>query len=605
MSQVIRWDDSLKSDFKKWVDDKSSVLIIENHPTYLSYLVVNSFNPDFEEIFESVIGPYKAIHKLDIYKLLEAAEKEQFSVVFINDPQEVFDFVDSLNDPLPVKLNVNLFPFQLRGFNYLKDLDASICNWSTGTGKSVWAVTWSKYLLETNQIDKIIVLSKSHNKYNWQRQYKGIGDLDSITDEDVKGSNKTDVKRERRETLYADNQIIILNYEKLRFRPENEKERFLAGRKLPSSSGDGAELLKALKGKRVAWILDEAPSKLKSMNTGWYKGLSKLQSKTKSNKITALTATKIEKNPEDLYAWIKVLDKQIWPTKVNFRYAYARSMIGYQVLSWDASKLPEIGMKIAHFTSKADKYLDPDIRDQFPESHHEDVYIQLYPTERRIYDALKKEIKDQDLLTISSLAPLQIAVNNVSYLKNSTSPLAQKIADQFRPSDSHVAKIDKLHDMLDEIPGKVVIFSAYTEFGSLMLADYLTKWGYWFALYDGDAKKKQMAQDAFNNNPKIKIFLSSDQGSDSINLEQAASVIHYDLPWNSSTFIQRMNRIHRITSKHLHVYSYSLIADKTLEEGKLDTLERKRVMELAVDEHLTNQEDLMRSFSSDQLREMI
>lgn len=40
----------------------------------------------------------------------------------------------------------------------------------------------------------------------------------------------------------------------------------------------------------------------------------------------------------------------------------------------------------------------------------------------------------------------------------------------------------------------------------------------------------QKAQDLFQNNPWVKIFLSSDKGSDSINLEQATSVINYDLP---------------------------------------------------------------------------
>lgn len=605
MQNILQWE-NVKADFKGWDNDQQSkTLFIENHPEYPAFLLVNSFDPLFSHRLKDTIGEYRAVHKLDINKLLTAAQDSGFDpVVFTSDPDELYEFIDKLDEPLPIKLSVELFPFQLRGFNYLKDLPSSICNWSTGTGKSIFAVAWAKYLLETDQVDKIVVLSKSHNKYNWTRQFRDIGYLDSVTDEDVKGGNVT-IRRERRGQLYKDNQIFVINYEKMRFRPEEDPTRYLAGRKLPSASGDGQELEAALKGLRVAFILDEAPTKLKSMKTGWYKGLSKLQNVCSSYRTTALTATKLERDPEDLYAWVKVLDRTLWPTKAQFRSMYARRMLDWRVLSWDAEKLPEIGMRLAHITSRADKYLDPDIRDQFPEAHHEDIFIDLHSTERKVYDALCKEVKEQQNLTMSSLAPLQIVCNNMSLLSQSSSPLAKKVADQFRPSDKNLAKLETLHDMLLDIPGKVVIFSAFTEYGSTMLAPYLAKWGHRFVIYDGNAKRKQDAQDRFTKDDSIKVFLSSDQGSDSINLEQAASLIHYDLPWNASTLIQRQNRIHRITSEHLHVYSYSLITSHTLEERKLAVIESKKGMEAAVDTELINQAELLVNFSSSDLRSLL
>ncbi len=605
MSNIIPWD-QIRSEFGSWDQSQQGrVLFLENHPEYPAYLLVNSFDPLFTHRLKDTIGQYRAIHKLDLDKLLAVAQDSGFHpVVYVGDLSRLHSQLDGLDDPLPFELGVNLFPFQLRGFNYLKDLPASICNWSTGTGKSIFAVAWAKYLLSMDQVDKVVVLSKSHNKYNWTRQFDKIGSLHAITDEDVKGSNVA-VRRERRGELYIDNQIFILNYEKLRFRPEDEKDRYLSGRKLPSSSGDGQELRKALQGQRVAWILDEAPTKLKSMQTGWYKGLSKLRSTCSSNRITVLTATKLERNPEDLYAWVKVLDARIWPTKTTFRSMYARRMLDWRVLSWDTEKLPEIGMRLAHITSRADKYLDPDIREQFPESHHEDVLIDLHPSERKVYEALRDEVRAIPALTVSSIAPLQVVCNNMGLLSQSSSPLAQKIADKHRPSDKNVAKLDTLRDMLEDIPGKVVIFSAFTEFGSLMLAPHLASWGHRFVIYDGNAKKKQEAQDKFQNDSSVKIFLSSDQGSDSINLEQAASLIHYDLPWNASTFVQRKNRIHRITSEHLHVYSYSLITTQTLEQRKLDIIARKMAMENAVDTELISQAELIANFSSGDLRDLI
>lgn len=606
MSNIVQWSDPLREQFKSWdTQTQGKALFVEPHPDFPAYLLINSFDPLYVHTLKEVIGEYRAVHRLDIQKLLSAADEYGYGpLIYTRDTDDLFDFLNRLDDPLPIEIGVTPYPFQLRGFNYLKDLPNSICNWSTGTGKSIFGVTWAKYLLETDKVDKIVVLSKSHNKYNWVTQFKDIGFLESITDEDITGSNPVK-RREARGQLYKDNQIFVINYEKLRFRPENEKDRFLAGRKLPSASGDGQELAAALKGKRVAWILDEAPTKLKSMQTGWYKGLIALEKLTAESRKTALTATKLEKNPEDLYSWVKLIDKNIWPTKAVFRSMYAKRMFDWRVMSWDIEKLPEIGMRLAHITSRADKYLDPEIRAQFPEFHHEDIFVDLYSQERKIYEAIRSEVKNQNTLTVASLTPLLITCNNVSLLGQSDSQVAQTIANQYRPSDKNCAKLEKLRDLLDEIPGKIVIFSAFTEYGSRMLAPYLAVWGHRFVIYDGNAKKKQEVQDKFTNDPSVRIFLSSDQGSDSINLQEASTVIHFDTPWNASTFIQRQNRIHRITSEHAHVYSYTLVTSGTLEERKLAIIERKRKMEEAVDTALDLQAELISSFSADDLYSLI
>ena len=106
-----------------------------------------------------------------------------------------------------------------------------------------------------------------------------------------------------------------------------------------------------------------------------------------------------------------------------------------------------------------------------------------------------------------------------------------------------------------------------------MLIPYLVDWGHIFVAYDGNAEKKQAAEDRFRVDPRVKIFLSSDQGSDSINLEAATTVINYDLPWNYSTLTQRVNRISRLTSTAHHVWYYNLIMAATVEEGRLKLLE--------------------------------
>lgn len=601
MVKFERWDDKFLEEFRGWETDRQGrTLFLEPHPDYPAYLLVNSFDPLFPHTLKETVGEYRAVHKLQFQKLVDAADKNGFeTIVSGNDPTEVYTFLDHLDDPLPIDLNVELRQFQLRGFNYLKDLPASICNWSTGTGKSVYGVAWAKYLLNTNKVDKVVVLSKSHNKINWARQFYKIGSMEAYTDS-VKGSSPS-IRRQRRGELYKDQQIIIINYEKMKFRPDNERERRdLTGRKLPSSSGDGQELEAALKGQRVAWILDEMPVKMKSMQTGWYKGCQKLMRGSKKNYMTALTATKIERSPENIYACAKILDKTIWPNLSTFRSQYAKSMSSFadwQVASWDHKKLPEMGMRLAHITHKASKYTDPEIAAEFPVDHWEDVWLDMSDQDRKLYDAIRKGILEQshDNLTITKLIPLQLVCNNPLLLGKSTSKVAQEAVKKFTLTDKYCTKLDKLHDILDEVDGKVVIFSAFNDFGSKMLSEYLVRWGVPFVLYDGNEKTKQIAQDRFRQDKRIRVFLSSDQGSDSIDLEQAATVINYDLPANHSTLTQRVNRISRITSSHQHIFFMNLLYADTMEEKKLDNLDRKRKMEEAVDTDLSIQSDLLNS----------
>jgi SNF2 family DNA or RNA helicase len=110
-----------------------------------------------------------------------------------------------------------------------------------------------------------------------------------------------------------------------------------------------------------------------------------------------------------------------------------------------------------------------------------------------------------------------------------------------------------------------------------LISEALNEWGYDHVVYHGslNSKEKQEAEDRFKSDPNCKVFVSSDAGSDSINLEIASTVVHYDMPWKWSTLIQRQNRAHRITSDHDHVRYYTLMFSNTVEERKRDKILQK------------------------------
>lgn len=582
--EVIQWNEKLLKEIENSPERFNQTLFIETHPDYPTYLIASSLTGTPEETIPFLKLPYF---------FTEAEYSGTNQIILLNDLN--LSYLDDLDEAYPYDLNITLKKFQLQGFNYTKDLPSALINWSTGTGKSVYAVARAKYLLETGKVDKVIIASKNHNKINWARTFATVGSLDIFVDTEVSGKDAA-TKRLNRSINYSSNSLLVVNYEKFRFASSG-------------SSGDGQELLDAVKGLRVLWVWDEMPSKIRKMSTIHFKGIQKIMRSTKKNYQVALTATKIETDPENIYACMKILDPTIWPNKQSFRQMYAKSMSTFspwQVATWDAKKLRELGMRISHITHVANKYTDPEISAEFPEEHWEDVIIEMTPNDQRIYkyaiDKVLKNVPMEYNSILTKMSVLQMICNNPASVHKSEGVLAKSLIAEMPRAfvDTHSAKLDILKEMLSNIDGKIVLFSMFNDFGAKMLMPYLAKWNVPFVLYDG--AKKQEAEDRFREDPRIKVFLSSDQGSDSINLERATTVINYDLPWNYSTLHQRVNRISRLTSNAAHVYYYNLIMVDTIEERKLKVLMRKKGYEQAIDKPLDEQTELLLNSSVEELK---
>jgi len=72
---------------------------------------------------------------------------------------------------------------------------------------------------------------------------------------------------------------------------------------------------------------------------------------------------------------------------------------------------------------------------------------------------------------------------------------------------------------------------------------------------------------------EIQILLSTDVLSEGQNLQDADTVINYDLPWNPVRLVQRIGRIDRLKSPHAFIYLYNFFPEDAL-ESILRILER-------------------------------
>ncbi len=75
---------------------------------------------------------------------------------------------------------------------------------------------------------------------------------------------------------------------------------------------------------------------------------------------------------------------------------------------------------------------------------------------------------------------------------------------------------------------------------------------------------RRRVQDAFRNDPTVKILIATDAAGEGVNLQRANLMVNYDLPWNPNRIEQRFGRIHRIGQEQV-CHLWNLVAFETRE----------------------------------------
>jgi len=169
---------------------------------------------------------------------------------------------------------------------------------------------------------------------------------------------------------------------------------------------------------------------------------------------------------------------------------------------------------------------------------------------------------------------LQIALQNMRMSCNSTYLLDQET------DFGH--KADETAELLDEVlerpESKVVLFSQWFRTHELLVRRFeQRKWEH--VLFHGGVPGKQRKGliRQFKEDPRCRLFLSTDAGGVGLNLQHADTVVVLDQPWNPAVLEQRIGRVHRL-GQHRPVRVVHFIAQGGIEEGMLETLRFKRSM---------------------------
>jgi SNF2 family DNA or RNA helicase len=200
-----------------------------------------------------------------------------------------------------------------------------------------------------------------------------------------------------------------------------------------------------------------------------------------------------------------------------------------------------------------------DERDEF------DNVITEYIDENIEIDAYGNEINYPGTTLGLITKKRQISSSVYAYL-NKDEDLDKGI-DRF--SDKEDAKIDALIQILNQVvkqeKRKLIIFAIFVK-TLKYLQIRLKNLGYNTAIIYGKDNNRSEEINKFKTDNNIDILLSSEVGSEGLDLQFCDAIINYDLPWNPMKIEQRIGRVDRFGQQSPRVHIYNFIVKDSIQE---------------------------------------
>ncbi len=136
-------------------------------------------------------------------------------------------------------------------------------------------------------------------------------------------------------------------------------------------------------------------------------------------------------------------------------------------------------------------------------------------------------------------------------------------------------KIDALIEIFEGVRksggSKVIVFSTF-KFAVRYLEIKLRQLGFNALAIHGDIKKRDDVIEAFKDSKEFTVLLSTEVGSEGLDLQFCSHLINFDLPWNPMVVEQRIGRIDRFGQKSPLVHIYNLVVANSIQEIIYDRL---------------------------------
>ena len=346
---------------------------------------------------------------------------------------------------------------------------------------------------------------------------------------------------------------------------------------------------KHTKAHEIYWdiiIIDEA-HKLKDKTTFRWKFVDKLQKK----RLLLLTATPFQNDLIELYNLLSLLRRGHLGTISEFRSNFLINGNERQPLNPRElkRKLSEVMVRRRRDEAKGIKYMK-----RIPKIHSVDLTWQEKRAYEEVVDLLFMHYLDFNGIPIntvlaahsilpkitsstkSSIEFLENLISNPKY-HTSTVESAKEILTHFKSITSDT-KLTTLLTLIEEIDKKEAgtKILLYTKHPATLeyIADTLKKKKFKITKFLGGLTPKEKTARIKEFKEKTQVMISTETGSEGLNLQFCSKIINYDLPWNPMAVEQRIGRLDRIGQKK-DIYVYNLATKGTMEEHVVDLIINK------------------------------
>ena len=440
-----------------------------------------------------------------------------------------------------------LYPFQRTGVQEIERWNGRVLLADDmGLGKSAQALSWL-YSTPKDCFPALIVIPASL-KINWQREAAMWAPGYSV--ETLSG-------RGPKPGWNADADIII-NYEIL-----GDWLDVLKGLNFQTIIADEFHLCKNMKAKRTQAFMNivrDAPF------------------------FIPLTGTPVLNNPFDLWPILNALDPFNWGNMRWYQQAYCKPKLrGGKTVYGSSKSLADLHERLVKTGMIRRLKTDPDIGLQLPKKERH--VIPLAIDNMKAYRAAEEKY---------------MAWANGINLKGNAVSAFSKIQELKRLAYEGKEKeiISLIKDVIDGEEKKLVVIGYHRDVIERLNQKFK---GRVVRVQGGmSAKQKQEAVDAFQNDPSIDLFTGNIRAA-GVGHTLTASHITFtiELDWNPMNHDQAEDRTNRIGQKEEYVFSYYLVAAKTIEEDIIEIQDNKRKMANAiVDGKESSDEELLSALMS-------
>ncbi|MHA1785538.1 MAG: DEAD/DEAH box helicase [Candidatus Helarchaeota archaeon] len=513
-------------------------------------------------------------HKIEIEDILEVSRDQNYSNLnwfILNRAAEKILLIKGFNQLLSLdQINITLYPHQLEGVEMiLKEMNSrTLLADEVGLGKTIEAGTVLTELMIRGLVNNTLIVVPSSLVEQWYDEMLEKFNLKF----QVNATSKSDWSAPY---IITSINVAIHNTQKL------------------------------LKHKWDMVILDEAHSIKNRKTKGW-----NLFNRIDKKYVLFLTGTPMHNKLEELYNLATVIRPGLLGTPRQFK----KKFIGENPR--DCKDPMELRRLISQIMVRRRRKELKELK--FPERIANTIQFKLTPDEHEIYEKIsnftinkykeiiktekklkspKNKIKSRKKIrnlwiekftlmilqrracssSLSTYRTLQNMINNrkeknfqlefIPFLEEMETKTASLINKKGQ-------KYLNLKKILDKLPAKCVVF---TEFSDTL--DYISKFlleeGFEVSIFSGKLSSKKRAKVIEEFREKTQILLSTDSGSEGLNLQFSNVLINYDLPWNPMRVEQRIGRIHRLTQAYDEVFIYNFCTEKTIEEYVLKVVFEK------------------------------